>query len=599
MDGNYFDGLTRRVTFRMLTYNGIERMFCLYDYIFTRDGTGVIKHDHIFKPFSVDNYVSSTHFARLAFELLFCIFICFNLYTEVREFRETARSHGWRQYFRFDFVPFSLDLHLLHIGAYWAEGAALGDFSLRPEDRAGFELRPAEASRVALHPTMRTRGWNVVDMTSIMLNVTAVITWITFTLCGNAMDMNRRYEIYDLKATPRPLKPLTSDNTGMKDFVDHVEYVTFLLSLSATYMSFNGVNLFLFLARTFKHLDFQPRMGVLTRTIKLAMVELLHFAFILAIVYLCYMIMGSVLFGYRMEAFMTFEKSSFTLFQMLIGNGDIGEEMTNVVDSSQHLYSNLFFFSFMSIVYMIILNFLLAIVVEAFAIAKEVGGEAPAVWDDIWVILRDASCALTQDSSLTSDLEGEVDLLLRRNAADQWALPPTSEDLRARRARARTGTAVGYQRQISRAEARTLVLPCNEAAGDLQDPALTAAKVEWLLAADCNGERGRLSHVAKSIVEKYGEPYEDSSTAAEGTKATILLELRVLQRQHQELAATLDAITTHFGINPHPTVRSADRFVPTETPISPLLLYEQGLVITRKGGGEQQVVFLIIWSLAE
>ena len=67
--------------------------------------------------------------------------------------------------------------------------------------------------------------------------------------------------------------------------------------MQTVYVSLCGANLFLFLLRIFKLLDFQPRIGILTRTIGRALEDLSHFMLLMGIVLLAYSSMGHIIFG--------------------------------------------------------------------------------------------------------------------------------------------------------------------------------------------------------------------------------------------------------------------------------------------------------------
>ena len=67
--------------------------------------------------------------------------------------------------------------------------------------------------------------------------------------------------------------------------------------MQSIYISICGANLFFFLLRLFKLLDFQPRIGILTRTISRAMEDLMHFFVLMVIVMFVYTMMGNILFG--------------------------------------------------------------------------------------------------------------------------------------------------------------------------------------------------------------------------------------------------------------------------------------------------------------
>lgn len=91
-------------------------------------------------------------------------------------------------------------------------------------------------------------------------------------------------------------------NSGpVKDMSEAFEKLNYITMLQSLYMSCSAANLFLFLLRIFKLLDFQPQMGVMTRTISKAMSDLLHFFALLTIVFCLYVIMGNVVFGPTVE----------------------------------------------------------------------------------------------------------------------------------------------------------------------------------------------------------------------------------------------------------------------------------------------------------
>lgn len=82
-------------------------------------------------------------------------------------------------------------------------------------------------------------------------------------------------------------------NLMLKHFSD----MSLIGSMESSYVSVCGANMFLYLMRVFKLLDFQPKIGMLTRTIANAMDDLMHFMLLLAVVFLFYIMMGAIVFG--------------------------------------------------------------------------------------------------------------------------------------------------------------------------------------------------------------------------------------------------------------------------------------------------------------
>ena len=71
----------------------------------------------------------------------------------------------------------------------------------------------------------------------------------------------------------------------------------------AAYITINGINMFLCLLRFLKYCDFQPRMGVVTRTLTRAFQDLAHFFALVFIVMAVYTFLGQIVFGSKVKQF--------------------------------------------------------------------------------------------------------------------------------------------------------------------------------------------------------------------------------------------------------------------------------------------------------
>jgi hypothetical protein len=65
----------------------------------------------------------------------------------------------------------------------------------------------------------------------------------------------------------------------------------------------NGVALLMMILRLLKNLDFQPRLGLVTRTLQIAIVNLTHFLAVFGAVFFTYSVFGFVAFGGELEQF--------------------------------------------------------------------------------------------------------------------------------------------------------------------------------------------------------------------------------------------------------------------------------------------------------
>ncbi len=82
-------------------------------------------------------------------------------------------------------------------------------------------------------------------------------------------------------------------------FLDLIERTQSLSDALANYSTFAGIAAVLFVFRILKVLDFQARMGIITRTVSVAFVDLYHFLFLFMVVFFCYASVGIMLFGHQ------------------------------------------------------------------------------------------------------------------------------------------------------------------------------------------------------------------------------------------------------------------------------------------------------------
>jgi len=154
------------------------------------------------------------------------------------------------------------------------------------------------------------------------------------------------------------------------------------------YYAIAGINILLLIVRCLKRMEFQPRLGVVTRSLSLAGADLIHFALVAAMVFIGYAMMAHLIFGNSIFVFATFERSVNTCFEILLGNIDVQTELA-ALTGLQGVAGTLFFWSYELLVFMVLLNFLLAIIVDAFAEVKEATSETSGVHKEVADIVRD------------------------------------------------------------------------------------------------------------------------------------------------------------------------------------------------------------------
>mmetsp|Transcript_53689 Transcript_53689/g.125139 ORF Transcript_53689/g.125139 Transcript_53689/m.125139 type:complete len:839 (-) Transcript_53689:163-2679(-) len=130
----------------------------------------------------------------------------------------------------------------------------------------------------------------------------------------------------------------------------------------------------LLMLRLFKSFAAQPRLAVVTDTIKLASQDLLHFGIVSVAVLACLCLNAVLLFGRDEEAFGNLFRSLHSSFRMMFGDWD-WEPMERVSRTAAYLW----FTMFMVLVVIILLNMLLAIILDNYMDVKRVSASADSL----------------------------------------------------------------------------------------------------------------------------------------------------------------------------------------------------------------------------
>lgn len=136
----------------------------------------------------------------------------------------------------------------------------------------------------------------------------------------------------------------------------------------------------LVMLRFFKTFKAQPRLALVTSTVYSAGSDLIHFGIVFISVFLTFAFSAMVLFGRRLTDFSSFTKSLGTCFAIICGEFDWIQ-----MRGQNELTTIIWFWSFMVIVFLVLLNMVLAIVMDVYT---EVRANVLAA-DPIWVQAAD------------------------------------------------------------------------------------------------------------------------------------------------------------------------------------------------------------------
>ncbi|CAI5986316.1 unnamed protein product [Closterium sp. NIES-65] len=299
VEGGYIDNSTRSIDVTFITFNGEARTFVLTTVTCSVNTGGQIGVTIRSQPALMHMYGSDSspvNTARLVLEIFYVLGLLWNVYGEAREMMDHVRM----------------------------EGTVLGYFGL---------------------------VWNWVDLLSLALQFTTIAIWMVLWRAVEAFDMQPRYNIYySLLEMPRYWavpNPPTGFMLAGQAFLD----LRYIINLRAVYFALQGIKrlkerplgsfllvghafldlryiinlcavpctlpckassearaccalalfLFLMMVRLLKFMDFQPYLGVITRSLALATPSLLHFFLLSFAVFFCFSMYAYLVFGGALE----------------------------------------------------------------------------------------------------------------------------------------------------------------------------------------------------------------------------------------------------------------------------------------------------------
>jgi len=232
-----------------------------------------------------------------------------------------------------------------------------------------------------------TDPWNWVDWGTVLGGAVIIGMWILFmgkisTVKKMAMDvvLNRP----TLGAVP-PFASVYQEHDYKQNTDDlHAEVGQFAGFLMAYRLIICWYTI-LIMVRFFRAFKAQPRLAVVTNTIARSATDLAHFLVVLMVVVMSYAVAGMFMFGHRMLQFSQLSITLNTCMMIMIGDFDFAE-----MGAEHPVTSVLWFWSYMVLVSLIMLNMLLAIILDIYAEVKADSSEEDAVWTQAKRVLQDS-----------------------------------------------------------------------------------------------------------------------------------------------------------------------------------------------------------------
>lgn len=333
-DGFYIDEATSQLSIRMLTYNAMLDTYCyiLVEWHFLNGGA-----------ISMENRISSI-----------------DLYKYGAGTSKSAYDNGRDSS---NFVRMCLEI-LLWIAALYF-----------------LSVEVCEAYDLGIGKYLGT-FWNWVDNIAIFALLTGQAFWLTNSfLVAAGYTHTTRWNVHPFPSATARMLQLNSSFVDVKDTFNLFERAIQNIDL---YMTFNAIAQTMMLCQVLKSLHFQPRMGLVTRTFERAFVDLAHFLLLFIFILIGYAFVGHMTFGSEIFEFATPASAVETLVQILLGDLEVKYDLDRLTNRGTVIF---FFWTFIVLMFFIMINVLLAIIVDAYMDVKESAEGSGTMLEEIWEVI--------------------------------------------------------------------------------------------------------------------------------------------------------------------------------------------------------------------
>jgi len=200
--------------------------------------------------------------------------------------------------------------------------------------------------------------WNMVDWISLGVALCIVILFFSMRSAVEASNVEMAVLLVEVAKVGTSTENREMYQAATQKFFAAVENMvsaekTFRLGLFA-YPS-------IIMLRLFKSFAAQPRLAIVTKTLQRATVDLIHFCIVFMCVFLCLVVNSILFFGQDVQDFSTFPRAVNSCFRAMFGDWNFDEMMEIGLIKAQ-----IWFWIFMLIMVLILLNMLLAVIMDAY-----------------------------------------------------------------------------------------------------------------------------------------------------------------------------------------------------------------------------------------
>ena len=328
-DGNYIDGVTNSVTGTVITYNQLEHVFATLYVNFTFLPSGELIATSQVSMVDLEPYLDTEDFVRAALEIIFCMCVCASVVSSV-----LAARNAWR---------------------------AGGRAELRSHLNAEF-----------------------INNFNLAINYVEILYWLIAVFgYGATLTVVPRYDVYANVNAPARTLALLNGGAGLRSVLNLIKQMQFYNTLIGVYDTLHGVNLIVFIANIVSQGHFQPRLGVITRTLGYSLKDLGHFVSVFCFMFGVCSCTVYLVFGTYIPQFSTLGHAFHITWNMIFFQD------SNYMDSFYYLPTPLnypgvlYYWVFSIFMTIMMLNFATAIIVDSFAAVKAANARTLSVPEEL------------------------------------------------------------------------------------------------------------------------------------------------------------------------------------------------------------------------
>lgn len=205
--------------------------------------------------------------------------------------------------------------------------------------------------------------WNIIDWTSIIVGAIVCCLWVRCLM--SVQNVNGQYAEYimlsnTINATEPGARAMMEETVTV--FFEHIEVM-------ANYEKDFRTSLCIYpmigMMRLFKSFAAQPRLAVVTKTLSASAQDMLHFGIVFCSVFVCFVVGSILLFGQDVQDFSNLPRALHTCFRATFGDWD-----WDAMKEVGQVKSGMWFWAFMLLMVLLLLNMLLGIILDAYTCEK-------------------------------------------------------------------------------------------------------------------------------------------------------------------------------------------------------------------------------------